>query len=296
MANTVNYVEQFRQQLEQKYARELTSGDLSDQGVKFVGTKTVKIPRMTVGGYGEHARTGGWKRKDISNDWEIKTLTHDRDVEFYVDAMDVDETDQVLSVANITNTFETEQAIPELDAFRFSKIFAEYTTTFSKTADTEALTEANVLKKFDTFMEEMDDAGVPEDGRILYVTAAVNTMIKRAQEIQRYIDVSGKNDGAINRAVRSLDSVKLVTVPADRFKTAYDFSDGFKAAGGAKQINMMLVHPRSIIAVDKHSAIYMWAPGTHTGGDGYLYQNRKYGDLFLIEKKLDGVKINVVGA
>ena len=293
MANALNYVEQFRTQLEQKYARELTSSDLTSNGITFVGTKTVKIPRLTLGGYKEHSRAGGWNRQDISNDFEIKQLTHDRDVEFYVDAMDVDETNQIVSAANITTTFEEEQAIPELDAYRYSKLYAEYATTFSKTPDATVLTEANILSTFDQYMEDMDDAGVPEDGRILYVTAAVHTMLKQAENIARQIVVNGSNDGAINRAVRSLDGVKIVSVPKSRFKTAYDFTDGFVPAVGAKQINMMLVHPRSVIAVDKHSAIYLWAPGSHTGGDGYLYQNRRYGDLFLIENKLDGIKLNI---
>ena len=112
-----NYAEQFRSQLEQKYARELASADLTANGVTFVGTRTVKIPRLTMGGYKEHSRAGGYNRQSISNDWEIKRLEHDRDVEFYVDVMGVDETNQVLSAANITNTFEEEQAIPELDAY-----------------------------------------------------------------------------------------------------------------------------------------------------------------------------------
>ena len=293
MANTVNYVEQFRTQLEQKYARELVSGDLGNNGATFVGTKTIKIPRLTLGGYSEHSRAGGWSRKDLSNTWEVKTLEHDRDVEFYVDAMDVDETNQILSAGNITNQFEEEQAIPELDAYRFSKIYTEYTTTYSQTADTTALTEANVLAIFDQLMEEMDDEGVPMDGRILYVSAQVNTMIKRAEEISRTIVVDGNNNNVINRGVRALDDVTIKTVPKARFMTQYDFTDGFTPAVGAKNINMILVHPRSVIAVDKHSAIYLWAPGTHTTGDGYLYQNRRYGDLFLIENKVTGVKMNV---
>lgn len=293
MANTVNYVEQFRTQLEQKYARELVSGDLGNNGATFVGTKTIKIPRLTLGGYSEHSRAGGWSRKDLSNTWEVKTLEHDRDVEFYVDSMDVDETNQILSAGNITNQFEEEQAIPELDAYRFSKIFSEYTTTFGQTADTTVLTEANVLAIFDQLMEEMDDEGVPMDGRILYVSAQVNTMIKRAEEISRTIVVDGNNNNVINRGVRALDDVTIKTVPKARFMTQYDFTDGFTPAVGAKNINMILVHPRSVIAVDKHSAIYLWAPGTHTTGDGYLYQNRRYGDLFLIENKVTGVKMNV---
>lgn len=296
MPNTINYVEQFHQDLEQKYERELTSGDLGANGAQFIGTKTIKIPNLTLAGYKEHNRAGGWNRQDLSNNWDVKKLEHDRDVEFYVDAMDVDETNQVLSAANITNVFEEEQAIPELDAYRYSKIYSDYTTTFSKTANTEALTAQNVLKVFDQFMEEMDDAAVPMDGRILYVTPAVNTMIKQAEDLSRFIDISGKNDQVVQRNVRSLDDVKMVVVPSGRMKTAYNFTTGFQPAEAAQQINMILVHPRSIIAVEKHSAIYLWAPGTHTAGDGYLYQNRRYGDLFIIEKKIDGVKINVATA
>lgn len=41
-----------------------------------------------------------------------KTLTFDRDIELFVDVMDVDETNQALSAANITNTFISERAIP----------------------------------------------------------------------------------------------------------------------------------------------------------------------------------------
>lgn len=293
---SINYVEQFRRDLEQKYARELVSGDLTGNGVTFIGTKTVKIPRLTVAGYKEHSRAGGWNRQDLANDFEVKVLSHDRDVEFYVDAMDVDETNQILSAGNITNTFEEEQAIPELDAYRFSKLYYDYTTTFSKVADTTALTTATVLTVFDQFMEDMDDAGVPQSGRILYVTAAVHTLLKNAEHVQRMLTVNGSNDGSIRRIVRSLDDVKIVTVPKDRFMTVYDFSDGFEPDDTALQINMALIHPRSVIAVNKHSAIYLWPPGSHQAGDGYLYQNRRYGDLFLIENKLDGVKINVTPA
>ena len=122
MANTVNYVEQFRQQLEQKYAKELTSGDLTTNGVRFIGTKTVKSPRLSLGGYGEHSRAGGWNRKDLSNDFETKKLEHDRDVEFFVDTMDVDETNEALSVSNITKVFLDENANPEIDAYRLSTL------------------------------------------------------------------------------------------------------------------------------------------------------------------------------
>ena len=246
---------------------------------------------MALAGYGEHGRGKGWNTKDVSNDFETKVLDHDRDVEFYVDAMDVDETNQIVSAANITRVFDEEHAIPEVDAYRYSKLYSEFVNEFGGTVDTTALTEANILQIFDKQMEEMDDAGVPQEGRILYLTPATRTLLKNAEQIQRSLSVTS-NNGRVDRIVHSLDDVRIQPVPSARMKTAYDFTDGFVPAAGAKQINMMLIHPRAVIAPIKHSVIYLWAPGTHTSGDGWLYQNRKYWDLFLIENKITGVAIN----
>jgi len=285
-----NYVDSFLTVLQQKYSKELTSSGLTTQNAIFLNAKTIKIPRMDVAGYKNHSRAGGWNRQAISNDFELKQLAFDRDVEFYVDAMDVDETNQILSAANTTNVFETEQAIPELDKYRYSKIYADY-VALGKAPNTTALTTANALQIFDTLMQNMDEAEVPLEGRILYVTPAVNTLLKQAQDMQRFIGVQN-NNGTIDRAVRKLDDVTLVQVPSSRMKTVYDFTNGAVPGVGAKQINMILIHPQAVIAPIKHSAIYLWEPGSHTGGDGYLYQNRRYTDLFLINRKADGIQIN----
>ena len=124
-----DYAETFTQLLQQKYAKELCSDALtqSNQGVKFINAQTIKLPRMSVTGYKDHTRTPGFNPGTLSNDWEAKKLEHDRDVEFWIDPMDIDETNLTLSVANIQNTFETEQAIPEKDSYRFSKLHAELT-------------------------------------------------------------------------------------------------------------------------------------------------------------------------
>lgn len=286
----INYAELFESQLQQKYARELTSAALTTDRARFVGAKTIHIPRLDLAGYKDHNRAGGWNRQAVNNDYETKVLQHDRDVEFFVDAMDVDETNQVLSAANITNVFVTEQAIPELDSYRYSKLLAEQ-QNYGGTPDTTALDINNVLQVFDELMETMDEASVPESGRILYVTPTVHKLLKQAEDIQRTFYVQS-GPGRVARAVNQLDDVNVVKVPSDRMKSAYDFTDGFAPGVEAKQINMILVHPSAVLAPIKHSAIYLWAPGSHTHGDGWLYQNRSYTDLFVIERKVDAVQIN----
>lgn len=291
MANTINYATQFERELKQKYKRESLTSDLTTEKVTFVNAKTIKIPYIELGGFKDHTRNGGFNRQNVKNDYMTKTLSHDRDVEFFVDTEDVDESNLAVAAANITNTFEEEHAIPEEDCYRISKLYNDY-TELGKTADKTVLTTKNILSTYDEYMEELDEAEVPLEGRILYTTPAGERLIKNAEDVQKIFSLNGGGNGFM-RAVRSLDDVKIQKLPSSRMKTSYNFTDGCVPGASAKQINMIIVHPKSVLACDKHSYIKLWAPGTHTQGDGFLYQLRKYWDLFVVDTRVDGIKINI---
>lgn len=291
-----SYAEVFERELAQKYARELISHDLtlSNPGIKFLNAQTIKIPKITVSGYKDHSRTSmGFNAGTITNDWEPKKLAHDRDVEFAIDPMDIDETNLTLEVANIQNVFETEQAIPEKDSYRFSKLYAEAKTYASDGAvvDTTTLTAANILEWFDEQMSKMDDLSVPQEGRIFYVTSAINKLLKSADGITRTMSVGAA--GVIDRRVHGLDDVQIKTVPSARFKTKYEFTNGCTPAAAAKQVNAMLLHPSCVISRDKYAYMKLFTPGTDSRtADKYVYQNRYYTDTFLIQNKACGIAIN----
>ena len=291
-----DYAEMFTRQLAQKYERELISYDLtlSNQGIKFLNAQTIKIPRLTVSGYKDHNRSSiGFNTGSVSNDWEPKKLQHDRDIEIPIDPMDVDETNLVVEMANIQNTFEEEQAIPEKDSYRFSKLLTEAITYASNGAvvDENVLTKATILEWFDEKMARMDDNSVPQDGRILYLTSAMQKLIKEADGITRTFSVG--TAGVIDRRVHTLDDVIMKQVPSGRFKTKYNFTDGCVPAADAKQMNMILVHPSCVISRDKYAYMKVFTPGTDSRtADKYIYQNRYYTDTFLIERKACGLAIN----
>ena len=234
-----DYAETFMRELAQKYSREMISNDLtlSNPGIKFLNAQTIKIPRMTVSGYKDHSRSSmGFNAGTITNDWEPKKLTHDRDVEFAIDPMDIDETNLVVEIANIQNVFEEEQAIPEKDSYRFSKLYTEAKTNKSKGAviDNTTLTAANILDWFDEQMAIMDDQSVPQEGRMLYVTSAMNKLLKSAEGVTRVISAGAA--GVIDRRVHALDDVNIKVVPSARFKTKYDFTNGCTPAAAAKPV------------------------------------------------------------
>lgn len=288
-----NYAEQFTNLLQRKYAIESKSDFLtkSNPQVKFINTQTIKLPTITVSGYQNHTRTIGFNAGTLSNDWTPKKLAFDRDIEFFVDPLDIDETNLTLSVANITSTFEEEQAIPEKDCYRFSKLYTEGKTA-SCSIDTTVLDATTFLEWFDDEMAKMDEAGVPEAGRVLKVTPTMRKVVNNAKQVERMIIVNTAN--SINRKVHSLDDVVIDSVPSERMKTAYNFTNGFAVSDTAKQINAILIHPSCVVCREKYSYIRVFTPGHDSRvGDGYLYQNRYFGDLFVLEKKIAGLAMNV---
>lgn len=292
-----DYAVQFERELQQKYSREMCSYELtqSNPGVKFLNAQTIKLPKLTVSGYKDHNRASvGFNAGSVSNSWEPKTLDHDRDVEIPIDPMDIDETNLVTEVANIQNVFEEEQAIPEKDSYRFSKLYSEAVKYVPSGAqvDNTVLTAQNILNWFDSVTIYMDDLSVPQEGRILYCTPAFAALFKQAADIQRTIDA--RSGGTLDRRVTAIEDVIIKKVPSARLKTQYDFSDGCVPADGALQINAILIHPSCQVSRDKYAYMKLFTPGSDSRtADKYIYQNRYYTGTFLIEAKACGIAINV---
>jgi hypothetical protein len=290
----VNYATQYQQALQQVFKVGLRFQAIyntpNNRLVKWTGTKTIQVPNITTGGMVDVNRdvVGSFTRR-ADNNWIPFTLEHDREFRTLVDPVDVDESNMALTISNITQVFNTEHKIPEMDKYAASKIYAEFVAN-GGTVDSTALTTANVLTLFDQYMEEMDDAEVPTEGRIMYVTPQVNTLIKNAEQLQRSMDITGQAQGA-NRSIRSLDEVTITVVPSSRMKSAYDFTDGAVAATGAESINMILTHPGAFYAPQKYEFVDLDEPSAHTGGK-YLYYERKYWDIFGISVKNAATKIN----
>lgn len=296
MANTINYAEIYSNQLRELYGQESKSDALyhSNADIQLNNGKSIKIPTLSVSGYKDHTRASlGFSQGNYSNDYETKTLDHDRSIEFVVDPMDFDETDTVVSLANIQKRFDTTQAIPEIDCYTFSKLYTEAVRVGS-TVKTDALTAANILADFDTNLEALEEKGVPIDRLVLFCTPNYKKLLKNAEGIQRTLDI--KNGGGIDRRVYSVDDItNIVSVPSARFKTLYDFTDGCKAASTAKQINYILIDPEAQVSRVKYSYIHLFAPGSDSRtSDNYLYQNRKYNGTFAIDELFkDGCIISV---
>lgn len=128
MPATLNYAQAYQQGLQNRYSENglLFTQKLwnspSNTLLKFTGAKEVKVPRLLIkeGRKDRTRRTITNIDANYENQWETYTLTNERYWSTLVDPSDVDETNYVTSIANITKTFNDTEKVPEMDKFMVS--------------------------------------------------------------------------------------------------------------------------------------------------------------------------------
>lgn len=244
------------------------------------------IPSLEVSGAHAVDRNNltGVFTRNWNNSLQPFEMQMDREWDTLVDPMDIDETNMVASIANITKTFVEQQKIPEMDAFLSTVLYA------AATPDTTALTTANILTTWDGYLESLANARVNRDRVVAYLDPATYKLLKEAAGLTRFVDVSNGIRG-VDRNVARLDGVELVEVPADLMKSSYVFTNGWAAASGAKQIHMILVDPDAVAAPVKYETSMVSAPTAQSKGK-YLYYERYYYGAIVLAKRTGGLIVN----
>ncbi len=298
---TVNYAEAYSRELANNYPHVLYSGALwsneNTRKYKIVDAKTIKIPTLSTGGRvdGDRAKIGDFSQ-NFSNEWETKTLTNHRVWQTLVHPQDVNQTNMVASISNITKVMNETQKFPELDVMMFSTIYSLRNAQKAITAETADLTANTVLTKFDAMMDAMDEALVPVSGRVLYCDTYTKTLIDNAIAIVR-----NNGDKKLARNVSRIEEVDIVSVPTALFKTEYTFNDGktsgqtdggFVAKSTAKDIAMILLHPSAILPIVSYSFAQLQPPSALSQGK-YVYFEESFEDVFILNKRVDAIQICV---
>lgn len=288
--NPVNYAAEYSRALANAYPYlsyfgEIWASQNSNLYKPGLG-KTMYIPSLTVKGASAVDRDSinGVFARNWNNALQSVELDMDREWSTLVDPMDIDETNQVATIANITRTFTEQMKVPEMDAYLAAKI-----NSFT-TADTTALTAANILTTWDGYLEAITNARVNRDRVVAYMTPGTYKLLKEAAGITRFLDV-GNGIRGVDRNVARLDGVAVKEVPADLMKTSYVFTEGWVPATGAKQINLIMVDPLAIAAPVKYETAMMSAPTAQSKGK-YLYYERYYYGAFALNNRTGGIIVN----
>lgn len=230
-------------------------------GAEFAQHKQVKVPVIEIAdAIDDYDRFKTETKSGLH--YDTYTLDQDKQAVFYVDAVqDIDQ--QHILTTNIISEFERLQLIPAIDSYFFTEVSKK-----ALTKATTSLTAANIKEELRKARIQMVNNGfVSAD---LYMTADALSCLEDA------IDRQFAGEGVITDEVGRYNMFNIHMVPDARM-AGQDF---------------VVIAPGVVRHVVKRAAQYLFQPGQHTNGDGWLAQMRwVYGNIALNSKKA-GMYVN----
>lgn len=276
---SIELATKFSPYTDEQFATESKKALLTNQDFDWTGAHTVKVYKITTADMNDYGRSGpasgNWSRygavQALDATTEEMTLTKDRSFTFAIDKLDTDETAGQLAAASALARQNREVVIPEVDAYTYGVMC---TNAGTKPA-AKALTAANIYGEILAASEILDNAQVPETGRVLVVTPAVYTLMKKSSEIVMETDVG--NDLRLKGVIALLDGMSVQKIPAARLPAAFGF---------------MVAHPCATVAPVKLEdyVVHDRAPGI----SGALVEGRIVYDAFVLDNKAQAIYYQAV--
>ena len=300
--NTLQYSQQFQTVLDAQMLASATSAFMEANAgqVKYDGGDTVHIPEISMQGLAKYDRDEGFNQGSVTLKFNPYKMTQDRGRTFQLDSMDVNETNFVATAGTVMGEFQRTQVIPEIDAYRYSKISA-LATAENKVTTGFTPAVATILEKLEAEITEIQDVVGEDEGLIIVMSTKLRTILNNADKFNRYLNVAEFKNGSINTTVKSFNDIPILGVPSARMKTQYVFNDGetgdqraggFKADTGAKDINWIIMPQRAPIAVSKTDKVRVFAPDINQKADAWKIDYRKYHDLWIPKNRFAAIRVN----
>lgn len=302
MANSLTLAEKYLKILDAKMVKDSTTSILeaSNEMTKgFDEAGTIKIMSMIVKGLGNYTKDGGsssFPAGGITTTWESYTIDNDRAQSFTVDAVDDEESMNMVFV-NAVKLFMDEWVIPEIDATRYATMASLAGTSVEETKD-----ETTILLSLDTATQTLDEENVPSDGRVLFVNNEYYKYLKNNNKITRNVSVEGDGAKTINRNIEMFDDMKIIKVPQSRFYTAIDLEDGTGDVWGyskgalGRNINFIMAHPSYTTAITRHVTPRVFPARINQDSDGDKFQYRIYHDTIVPVNKRKSIYVSYATA
>lgn len=264
----------FQPYTDEQFAAESKKHLLTNQDFDWTGAHTIKVYKITTSEMNDYNRngadSGNWSRygavKDLDATTEEFVLKKDRSFTFTIDKLDQDETQQQLQAASALARQNREVVIPEVDSYTYG-VMAENAGNAPEAVE---LTAANIYGEILKGSLALDDAMVPESGRVLVVTPAVYNMMKQSGDIA--MDTNVGNELRLQGVISILDGMNVQKIPAPRLPGDFGF---------------MIAHPVATVAPVKLEdyTIHENPPGI----SGSLVEGRICYDAFVLDNKKSAI-------
>lgn len=303
--NTLATATLFQNKLDKVAIQEAVTGwmDANAGQVIYNGGAEVKIPKMSVQGLGDYDRDNGYQQGGVTLEYETRKMTQDRGRKFQLDPMDVNENNFVTTAAAVMGEFQRMYVVPEIDAYRLSKIATEAITAKKAGMVTCGYTpgaeQTSALRKLKEGIKAVRNMGYNTP---LIVHATPDFIMELELELAGKITAVTFSQGGINTQVPSVDGVPLISTPSNRMYTAIKINDGktggqeqggYKKGDTAKDINFMILPRTTPIAITKQDIMRIFDPTVNQKLNAWQMDYRRFHDLWVLDNKIDSVYLSI---
>ena len=270
----INLVTKFLPYLDELFTTESKKSLLTNQDFDWTGAHTVKVYKIGTSEMTDYNRnpvsgfTGSryGTIEDLDATTEEFTLKNDRSFTFAIDKLDNDETAQQLAAASALARQVREKVVPEVDSYTYGVMCSGA----GHKPDAVVLDATNIFDEILKANNALDNAEVPETGRILVVTPDVYTIMKRSKDIIMETDIA--EEMRLKGVIAMMDGATVVKVPAVRLPKNFGF---------------MLAHPCACVAPTKLEdyKVHEDPPGI----SGSLVEGRICYDAFVLDNKVEAI-------
>lgn len=270
----IDLVTAFRPLTDEKFSTESKKSLLTNTDFDWTGAHSIKVYKITTSAMNDYGRTGpaagNWSRygavASLDTITEEMTLKKDRSFTFAIDKLDTDETAQQLQAASALERQLREVVIPEVDSYTYGIMCANAGTKPAA----KALTATNIYTEILAGSETLDNAEVPETGRMLVVTPATHALMKKCKDIILETDITAEM--RVKGVIGILDGMTVQKIPANRLPDGFGF---------------LIAHPCATVAPTKLEdyTIHDNPPGI----SGALVEGRICYDAFTLDNKVKAV-------
>lgn len=271
--------------------------------VIYNGGAEVKIPKMKVQGLGDYNRDSGYAQGSVHLEYQTREMTQDRGRMFQLDVMDINESNFIPTASAVMGEFQRTQVIPEIDAYRISKIASE--TIAAKKAGmvsygyTPGTTNTSALRKFKEGVKAVREMGY---NGALICHATPDFILEVEFELAGSIRNTTFSKNGVDTTVPAIDGVPLIATDSNRMYTAITILDGRTSgqeAGGyqkgstAKNINFMILPITTPIAITKQDVMRIFDPQTNQKANAWQMDYRRFHDLWVLDEKLNSIYLSI---
>lgn len=270
----IDLVTQYLPYVDELFATESKKSLLTNNDLTWTGAHTVKVYKVTTAQMNDYGRsgpkTGEWSRygqvQGLDATTEELTLTKDRSFTFAIDKLDKDETGGNLAAASALARQVREVVIPEVD----TRVYSVMAAKAGHKPAAVTLTKDNIYTEILSASNALDNAEVPETGRVLLVKPDIYLLMKQCKDITMETDIG--NDMRLRGVISNLDGCNVVKVPEKRLPKNFGF---------------MMAHPVATVAPTKLEdyKTHQDPPGI----SGELVEGRICYDAFVLENKAKAI-------